>query len=341
MTTAALLEKLIKREDLSMAEAEAAMESIMDGRMTPSQMGGLLMALRMKGECPEELVGFARSMRAHAVTLDRVPAGVFDTCGTGGDGLGTINVSSMAAVVVAACGVPVAKHGNRSVSSQCGSADLFEGLGVTVAASPAVVSHCLTHVGLAFLFAPVFHPAMRHAGQTRRELGVRSVFNLLGPLTNPAGAVRQLVGVPRPELTELIARALALLGAEHAWVVHGADGLDEVSTTGFTKVSECQAGVVRTFFVHPSEFGLSTATVAELSGAGVATNVAVARAVFDGAPGPAREVVALNAGVALMLAGRARTVREGIDAATAALDTGEASRLLARLVATSAAGDVA
>jgi anthranilate phosphoribosyltransferase len=340
MTTSDLLEKLHRREDLSMAEAEAAMEDIMNGRMTPSQIGGLLMALRQKGERPQEVVGFARTMRAHAVALDQVPMGVFDTCGTGGDGLGTINVSSMAAVVVAACGVPVAKHGNRSVSSQCGSADLFEGLGVTVAASPSVVSRCLAHVGLAFLFAPVFHPAMKHAGPTRRELGVRSVFNLLGPLTNPAGAVRQLVGVPRPELTELMARALALLGAEHAWVVHGADGLDEVSTTGYTKVSECRAGAVRTFFVHPSEFGVPTATIAELGGAGVANNVAVARAVFDGAPGPAREIVALNAGIALMLAGRVRTAREGIDAATAALDAGEASRVLERLVTTSAAGVV-
>lgn len=340
MTTAGLLEKLNRREDLSMAEAEAAMEEIMNGRMTPSQIGGLLMALRLKGERPQELVGFARAMRAHALALGHVPLRVFDTCGTGGDGLGTINVSSMAAVVAAACGVPVAKHGNRSVSSQCGSADLFEGLGVTVAASPSVVSRCLTHVGLAFLFAPVFHPSMKHAGPTRRELGVRSVFNLLGPLTNPAGAVRQLVGVPRPDLTELMARALASLGAEHAWVVHGADGLDEVSTTGYTKVSECRAGAVRTFFVHPSEFGVPTATIAELGGAGVAANVAVARAVFDGAPGPARDIVSLNAGIALMLAGRVRTAREGIDAATAALDAGEASRVLERLVTTSAAGAV-
>lgn len=341
MTTAGLLEKLNRREDLTMAEAEAAMEDIMSGRMTPSQMGGVLMALRLKGERPQEVVGFARTMRAHAVALDPVPVGVFDTCGTGGDGLGTINVSSMAAVVVAACGVPVAKHGNRSVSSQCGSADLFEGLGVTVAADPSVVSRCLTQVGLAFLFAPVFHPSMKHAGPTRRELGVRSVFNLLGPLTNPAGAVRQLVGVPRPELTELMARALALLGAEHAWVVHGADGLDEVSTTGYTKVSECRAGAVRTFFVHPSDFGVSTVTVAELAGAGVASNVAVARAVFDGAPGAAREIVVLNAGIALMLAGRVRTAREGIEAATAALDAGEARRVLERLVTTSSGGAVA
>jgi anthranilate phosphoribosyltransferase len=221
-----LLEKLLRREDLSTDEATAAMDEIMEGRVLPSQIAGLLVALAMKGERPEEIVGFARSMRSRATKLSREYAPVFDTCGTGGDRAHTFNVSTVAALVLAACGVRVAKHGNRSVSSRCGSADLFEALGVNVTAEPPVVERCLQDAGIAFFFAPTFHPSMRHAGPTRRELGLRTAFNLLGPLTNPAGARRQLVGVPRPELTELVARSLALLGTERAWVVHGADGLD-------------------------------------------------------------------------------------------------------------------
>ena len=221
---APLLEKLQRHDALTTDEAAGAMAAIMRGEVTAAQIAGLLMALRSKGERPEELVGLARAMREAAVPLPRRFPDVFDTCGTGGDNLGTVNVSSMAAVVVAACGVRVAKHGNRSVSSRSGSADVFEALGVNVAASPAVVARCLDEVGLAFLFAPTFHPSMRHAAPVRRELGVRTAFNLLGPLTNPAGTTRQLVGVPRPELTELVARSLGLLGSAHVWVVHAADG---------------------------------------------------------------------------------------------------------------------
>src|SRR6266542_2730308 len=241
----ALLEKLQRHEDLTMEESAAAMGLIMDGQAAPAQIAGLLVGLRLKGERPAEIVGFARAMRQRSVPLSQRVTGVFDTCGTGGDGAGTLNVSSLVALVVAACGVPVAKHGNRSVSSQCGSADVFEALGVNVAAPAAVVERCLTDAGIAFFFAPTFHPSMKHAAQVRRDLGIRTAFNLLGPLTNPAGASRQLVGVPRPELTELVARALGLLGSERAWVVHGADGLDEISTTGYTKVSEWRNGVVR------------------------------------------------------------------------------------------------
>src|SRR3954469_18322737 len=255
-----LLDKLQRRVDLSVDEAAAAMEAIMDGQAQPSQIAGFLVALAMKGERPDEIVGLARTMRARATRLSRTFAPVFDTCGTGGNGADTFNVSTVAALVLAACGVRVAKHGNRSASSRCGSADVLEALGVTVAAPPAVVERCLEHAGIAFLFAPVFHPSMKHAGPTRRELGIRTAFNLLGPLTNPAGAARQLVGVPRPELTELVARSLAQLGAERAWVVHGADGLDEISTTGYTKVSECRDGAVNTFYLHPGDVGLSKAT---------------------------------------------------------------------------------
>ena len=247
----ALIEKLQRRQDLTVDEAAAAMDEIMEGRAQAAQIAGLLIALAMKGERPAEVVGLARTMRARSTRLSREFHPVFDTCGTGGDRAHTFNVSTVSALVLAACGVKVAKHGNRSVSSRCGSADVFEALGVNVAADPAIVERCLTETGIAFFFAPTFHPSMRHAAQTRRELGVRTAFNLLGPLTNPAGATRQLVGVPRPELTELVARSLAMLGAERAWVVHGADGLDEISTTGYTKVSECRDGAVSTV-LHPS-----------------------------------------------------------------------------------------
>jgi anthranilate phosphoribosyltransferase len=242
-----LLEKLIRHEDLTADEASAAMNEIMEGRAAAAEIAGLLVGLAMKGERPREIVGLARTMRERAVQLSRRHAGVFDTCGTGGDRSGTFNISSCAAVVVAACGVPVAKHGNRSVSSRSGSADVFEALGVRVSAAPATVERCLEEAGIGFFFAPTFHPSMRHAGQTRRDLGVRTAFNLLGPLTNPAGATRQIVGVPRPEFTELLARALMLLGSERAWVVHGADGIDELSTTGYTKISECRDGAVNTY----------------------------------------------------------------------------------------------
>ena len=258
----ALIEKLTRPADLTADEAATAMGAIMRGEATPAQIAGLLIGLSMKGERPVELVGLARAMRAHAVPLERPAEDVFDTCGTGGDRSGSFNISTAAAIVVAGCGVPVAKHGNRSVSSRCGSADVLEALGVNVLAAPPVMERCLTEVGMAFFFAPTFHPAMKHAAPARRELGVRTAFNLLGPLTNPARPARQIVGVPRPELTELLARTLQLLGSERAWVVHGADGLDELSTTGYTKVSECQGGMVKTFYLHPAEFGLAKAPAA-------------------------------------------------------------------------------
>lgn len=326
-----LIEKLGRREDLTSDEAAGAMAAIMRGEAAPAQIAGLLVGLGMKGERPHELVGFARAMRAAAVALEKAPDELFDTCGTGGDRSGTFNISTAAALVVAASGVRVAKHGNRSVSSQCGSADALEALGVNIAAGPAVVQRCLEEAGIAFLFAPTFHPAMRHAAQARRELGVRTAFNLLGPLTNPAGARRQIVGVPRPELTELMARALALLGSERAWVVHGADGLDELSTTGYTKVSECRNGTVQTFYVHPAEYGLAKSSLEALRGGTAGDNAQRIRQVLDGERGPARDVVLLNAGAALFVAGRASSVQEGIARAAEAIDSGEAARVLARL----------
>ena len=332
---APLLEKLHRRQDLTVDEASAAMAEIMDGRAQPAQVAGFLVALGMKGERPAEIVGLARAMRERATKLSRPFAPVFDTCGTGGDRAHTFNVSTVAALVIAACGLRVAKHGNRSVSSRCGSADLLEALGVNVTAAPATVERCLDEVGIAFFFAPVFHPSMRHAAPTRKELGIHTAFNLLGPLTNPAGAGRQLVGVPRPELTELVARSLALLGTERAWVVHGADGLDEISTTGYTKVSECRDGAVNTFYVHPSDFALAKADPAGLRGGDAADNAAVARAVLSGRPGPPRDIVLLNAGASLLIAGAVATVPEGIQRAARAIDTGAAAAVLERLAALS------
>ena len=327
-----LIEKLQRRQDLTTEEAARAMDEIMEGRAQPAQIAGLLIALAMKGERPSEIVGLAQTMRAKATKLSRGFTDVFDTCGTGGDRAHTFNVSTVAALVVAACGVTVAKHGNRSVSSRCGSADLFEALGVNVSAGPAVVEHCLTDAGIAFFFAPTFHPSMRHAGPTRKELGVRTAFNLLGPLTNPAGASRQLVGVPRPELTELVARSLSLLGSTRAWVVHGADGLDEISTTGYTKVSECRDGAVNTFYLHPSDFSVPKAAPDALKGGDASTNARIARAVLSGERGAPRDIVLFNAGASLLISGAVSQLADGIARAGAAIDDGRAAGVLERLV---------
>jgi len=336
-----LIEKLVRHEDLTMEEATAAMGEVMEGRVPSAALAALLSALRMKGERPSELVGFARAMREHSVKIARPDGEVADTCGTGGDRAGTFNISSAAAIVVAACGVRVAKHGNRSVSSRCGSADVFEQLGVNLAATPAVVERSLQTGNIAFFFAPTFHPSMKHAGPTRREMGVRTAFNLLGPLTNPAGATRQVVGVPRADLTDLLARSLRLLGSTRAWVVHGADGIDEISTTGHTKVSECRDGSVHTFFIHPSEFGIRTATLTELLGGDAAENAAIVRGVLEGQAGAPRDAVVLNAGAALFVADRVASVREGIDVAAAAVDSGAALAALDGMVRASRAEAVA
>jgi anthranilate phosphoribosyltransferase len=330
----------VRHEDLTADEAAAAMQQVMDGTAPPAALAGLLSALAMKGERPAEIVGFARTMRANAVKLSKPPGDVFDTCGTGGDRSGTFNISSAAALVVAACGVRVAKHGNRSVSSRCGSADVFEQLGVNVAASPAVVERTLHDAGIAFFFAPTFHPSMKHAAPTRRELGIRTAFNLLGPLTNPAGALRQIVGVPKSELTELLARALMLLGSTRAWVVHGADGIDEISTTGYTKVSECRNGAVHTFYVHPADFGFQKAAPDDLKGGDAAANAAIVRRILDGERGAPRDVVALNAGAALFVAGRADSVSVGVKLACQAVDSGAARVTLDRLVQSSQTSEV-
>jgi len=334
---APLLEKVVRHEDLSEAEAAGAMREVMEGRAPAASLAALLAALVMKGERPAEIVGFAKTMREHAVKLSASPGEVFDTAGTGGDRSGTFNISSAAALVIAAAGVKVAKHGNRSVSSRCGSADVFEQLGVNIAAPPPVIERSLKDANIAFFFARTFHPAMKHAAQTRQDLGIRTAFNLLGPLTNPAGARRQIVGVPRSELTELMARALLMLGSDRAWVVHGADGIDEISTTGYTKVSECRDGAVHTFYVHPADFGVPKASPADLQGGDAARNAEIVGEVLAGKAGPARDVVLLNAGAALFVAGAASTVRDGIGRAAKAIDQGAARATLDHMVRSSQA----
>jgi anthranilate phosphoribosyltransferase len=328
---APLLEKLRRHEDLTSDEASQAMSLIMDGQAQPAHIAALLMALALKGERPGEMVGFARTMRARAVPLPAAVDGVFDTCGTGGDGAHTFNVSTAAAIVVAGAGVRVAKHGNRAVSSRCGSADVFEALGVALDATAERVVQALDRAALAFFFAPAWHPSMRHAASTRRDLGVRTAFNLLGPLTNPAGARRQLVGVSRPEHTELVARTLGLLGTERAWVVHGAGGLDEISTLGHTKVSELRAGMVNTFYVHPADVGLTTSNITALAGGTAAENAAAIESVLGGETGPRRDVVLLNAGAALLVAGRAGSLGEGVECARDSLASGRARAALDQL----------
>lgn len=327
-----VLESILRHQDLSVIEAEMAMNEIMSGRATPVQIAGLLIGLAVKGERTSEIVGLAATMRTHAVQLSRSFNDCFDTCGTGGDGSGTFNVSSVAAIVLAACGVVVAKHGNRSVSSASGSADLFEALGVNIVAGPSIVERCLTEAGIAFLFAPTFHPSIRHAGATRRELGVRTAFNLLGPLTNPARATRQIVGVPRPELMGLMAGALAQLGSECAWVVHGAGGLDEVSTIGPTQVSEVRDGRVSTFVVHPQDFGVKPTEIGALQVEGVDASVDMARKVLGGIGGAPRDVVLVNAAAALFVAGRVGSLTAGTDMAGKAIDSGRANETLAKMV---------
>ena len=326
----AYLAKVLKGERLTEEEAGAAMAIIMEGEATPAQIGALLAALAVRGETEDEVVGFARTMRARAVPL--TARGAVDTCGTGGDDAGTFNISTVASLVVAACGVTVAKHGNRSASGSCGSADVLEALGLRIDAPPAVVQRCLDDAGWAFLFAPGFHAATRHAVGPRKELGVRTAFNLLGPLTNPALPEAQVVGVPRPELTGFIARCLQRLGVKRAWVVHGA-GLDELSLCGPTTVAAFDGGrsAVRTFTVTPPDAGLAPCGPESLCGGDAAASAAIAGEVLGGGRGPKRDVVVLNAAAALVVAGRAEGLKEGAMQAARAIDEGRAARLLDRV----------
>jgi len=326
-----LLARVAAGHRLSEAEAEAAFEIIMSGDATPSQMGGLLMGMRVRGESVDEITGAARIMRSKAVTL-KAPPGTIDTCGTGGDGSGTFNVSTATALVLAGAGVPVAKHGNRALSSRSGSADVLTALGVNIDCDMAVVQRCLDEIGIGFLMAPRHHSATRHVAPTRVELATRTIFNLLGPLSNPAGAKRQLVGVFAPEWVIPMAEVLGRLGAEHAWVVHGS-GIDELTTAGATTVAEFKDGRVRSFEVVPEDAGLPRATLDALQGGEPAHNAALMRGVLAGETGPLRDVVLLNAAAGFIIVGRAADLREGAAIAADALDSGKAAGVLERLVA--------
>ncbi len=318
--------------DLTPAEAGGVMEEIMQGAATPAQIGGLLTALRMKGETVAEIGAFARAMRAAAVPVALPsPDGRVDTCGTGGDGAGTFNISTAAAFVAAGAGVVVVKHGNRGVSSRCGSADVLETLGVSVAIPPDRVAEVLQTAGIAFLFAPAYHPAMQYARSARQEIGIRTVFNLLGPLTNPAGAGAHLLGVYDPLLAVPVARVLADLGAKRAMVVHGA-GLDEIATAGPTTVAELRDGEVMTYTLDCTEFGIPRSSVAALRGGGPEENAATLLSVLSGDGGPARDIVILNAGAAIYLGGKAGDIAGGIVRAEASIDSGAALDRLRRLV---------
>jgi anthranilate phosphoribosyltransferase len=345
------LRALVERRDLTRIEAAGAMEAIMSGAATDAQIAAFLTALRMKGETAEELIGFAQVMRQKVARVrtraDEVAAltgtdreMLVDTCGTGGDASGSFNVSTATAFVVAGTGLKVAKHGNRSMSgltasSLCGSADVVEALGVNLELTPAQVGRCVDEVGIGFLYAPLLHTAMKHVMTARRELGVRTVFNLLGPLTNPAGANAQVIGVAAPELTEKLARVLAELGTVRAFVVHGADGLDEISNTGENRISEVRDGAVSTFILRPEEFGLPRATIADLRGGDRAQNAGLIREILAGVPGPRRDIVLMNATAALVVGGKARDLKEGVAMAAQSIDGGAARARLAHLVSLS------
>ena len=337
---------LVDRRDLTRLEAAAAMEAIMSGAATNAQIAAFLTALRMKGETVEELIGFAQVMREKVVKVrpragDMVGATgtdremLIDTCGTGGDASGTFNVSTATAFVVAGAGLRVAKHGNRSVSSLCGSADVVETLGIDIELSPAQVASCIDEVGIGFLYAPLLHTAMKHVMATRREMGVRTVFNMLGPLTNPAGANAQVIGVYAASLTDPLARVLAELGTLRAFVVHGADGLDEISNTGESHISEVHEGVVRSSTVRPEDFGMPRAAIRDLQGGDREENARIIRQVLGGETGPRRDIVLMNAAAALVVGNKAEDLKEGVALAAAAIDERSAAGKLEDLIALS------
>ena len=321
-------------QPLTLEQARAAFDIMMSGDATPAQVGALLMGLRVRGETVDELTGGALAMREKMLKV-RAPENAIDTCGTGGDATGTYNISTGAGFVVAACGVPVAKHGNRALSSKAGSADVLKALGVNIDADLALVERSIREAGIGFMMAPRHHGAMRHVAGARIELGTRTIFNLLGPLANPAAARRQLMGVFAKQWIEPLAHVLSRLGAERAWVVHGADGLDELSTTGPSHVAELREGSVRTFEVTPEQADLPRARLEDLLGSDAEANAAALRAVLDGSPGPYRDIVLLNSAAVLVIADRAEDLKEGVMQAAHAIDSGAAKAVLAALIAIS------
>ncbi|WEJ16726.1 anthranilate phosphoribosyltransferase [Sinorhizobium sp. K101] len=325
--------KVAGREALSREDARAAFEIIMSGAATPSQIGGFLMALRVRGETVDEIVGAVGAMRARMLPVD-APDGAIDIVGTGGDGAGTYNISTLAALIVAGAGVPVAKHGNRALSSKSGTADALSCLGVNLEIGPAAISRCIAEAGLGFMFAQQHHSAMRHVGPTRVELGTRTIFNLLGPLANPAGVRQQLVGVYAPQWVDPLAEVLRDLGSQSVWVVHG-EGLDEITTTGVTKVAALKDGTITNFELTPADFGLERVSLDALKGGDGAHNAAALQAVLDGAENAYRDISLANAAASLMIAGRARDLSEGMALARQSLSSGGAKVALQRLITVS------
>ncbi len=342
----AAISKIVLHQDLAEGEMIEVMNQVMGGEATPAQVGAFITALRMKGETIEEITGAARVMRDHAtpihvgkaLDIDREEINldqetILDTCGTGGSGTKSFNISTTVAFVVSACGVKVAKHGNRSISSACGSADVLEALGVNLNVTPQQVESCIKEVGVGFLFAPALHGAMKHAIGPRREIGIRTIFNILGPLTNPAGADRQVLGVYDEGLVELLARVLVKLGCRRGFVVHGMDGMDEVTLTGPTRIGEIRDGAVTLSTIEPEDFGLRRCALADLQGGDANVNAAIVRDVLGGNPGPKREVVLLNAAYALVAVGLSRDVEAGLVRARGVVDDGLAMAKLDGLVA--------
>lgn len=327
--------KVIEGDDLRRDEMADAMNQIMSGEATDAQIGAFLIALRLKGESVDEIAGAATVMREKATPIATKHDVIVDTCGTGGDHSGTFNISTTAAFIAAGAGLCVAKHGNRAATSQSGSADVLMALGVNIEASPETASRCLDEVGIGFLFAPALHGAMKYAIGPRREIGVRTLFNALGPLTNPAGANRQVIGVYSAALTETLAGVLATLGTERAYVVHGSDGLDEMTLTGPTKVSELKDGAVSTYRISPGDFGLGEARADALKGGDADANAAITLSVLKGAEGPARDIALLNAAAAIVAGDKARDLREGIQVAAEVVDSGRALAKLEALIAAS------
>lgn len=328
-----LIAKVANGESLNREEARQAFDILMSGEATPSQIGGFLMALRVRGETVDEIVGAVSSMRARMLPVS-APAHAVDIVGTGGDGLGTYNISTLAAIIVAGTGLPVAKHGNKALSSKSGTADALSALGVKLDIGPELISRCINEAGLGFMFAQLHHSAMRHVGPTRVELGTRTIFNLLGPLSNPAGAKRQLLGVFSPRWLQPIAEVLRDLGSEAIWVVHG-DGMDEITTTGVTHVAALEDGKIRTFDLTPKDFGVSSATIDDLKGGDGIFNANALRGVLSGHKNAYRDVSLCNAAAALVVAGKAETLSDGMKIASASLDEGQAAAALDKLVAVS------
>jgi anthranilate phosphoribosyltransferase len=329
-----IIAKVATGASLSQAEAASAFNDMLSGEVTPAQMGAFLMALRVRGETVEEITGAVSAMRAKML---RVPASAdaIDIVGTGGDGHGSYNVSTLAALIVAACGVPVAKHGNRAASSKSGSSDVLTALGVKIGLPADQVAACVRDAGIGFMMAQTHHAAMRHVGAVRTELGARTIFNLLGPLSNPAGVRRQLLGVFSAAWLEPLAQVLRNLGSERVWLVHGSDGLDEVTTTGATKVTALEDGRIRSFEITPEDAGLTRASLADLKGGDADFNAAALRAVLDGAKNPYRDIAVINAAAAFVVAGKAKDLKEGASLAQNALDSGAARNTLAALVVAS------